>query len=97
MKNIGSFYNKNGLLTNYGLSCGYIERKEINNKWIELYKEHNCFHVRSGNLNNRYDIWNTFDNLTGARKEYKTLLSKIKQNSIVIKIFYYETNLFIFS
>lgn len=42
------FYNANGELTMYGLSCGYYEIKATTSKWKELYFSDNTFHVRSG-------------------------------------------------
>jgi len=35
------FYNKDGSLTRYALSCGYVQQKGN----AELYREHSCYHV----------------------------------------------------
>ena len=64
------FYNKNGTLTNYSLSCGYYEYQEKNGIRIELWKEE-CYHVRKHDFNiGKRIFWNSFDKLTDARKFY---------------------------
>lgn len=64
------FYDKRGNLTNYALSCGYIERKEKNNVSITLWKE-GCYHVRKvNNFLCKRIFWESFDKLTDARKFY---------------------------
>jgi hypothetical protein len=74
-----SFYNKDGALTEYGLSCGYVEKVEINGQYAELYKEHNAYHVRYGTIGTRFTEWLTYDNLTPARKSYNNKLSQLKK------------------
>lgn len=43
--------DKNGNLTHYGFACGYIEeffaKSEDRNIRIQMYLEHNCFHVQA--------------------------------------------------
>ncbi len=56
-------HTKSGLLTNYGLSCGYVQTDGTK----QLYKEHNTFHVRKSG------VWNCFDTLKEARTNYKSL------------------------
>ena len=64
------FYTKNGKLTPYALSCGYIEKQEKNGVNITLWKE-GCYHVRKHDHNKGIRIfWNSFDRLTDARKCY---------------------------
>lgn len=69
------FYNKNGDLTRYGFACGYIMREESKTIWKEIYKEHTVFHVRSGPINGKFEVWETFepDQLTKARKLYNSI------------------------
>jgi len=69
------FYNKDGSLTKYAFSCGYIETKSNSDRWKTIDFEHNTFHVKSGKKGSIYDIWETFgpDELTKARKLFKTL------------------------
>jgi hypothetical protein len=65
------FYNAKGELTSYGLSCGYIQRHELNGINITLWKEHNCYHVRGHNHNTSNRLfWNSYSTLTPARKDY---------------------------
>jgi hypothetical protein len=72
MKN--TIKNKNGFLSAYGLACGYIEQKMNNNIEVTLYEEHGVYHVTAINRNypTRKDckIWETFDLLGEAKKEY---------------------------
>lgn len=65
------FRNKNGDKSAYALLCGYVQRKEKNGKYKELFMEHNHFHVRSGIIGEPYSLWETFthDQLTLARKK----------------------------
>jgi len=69
------FYNRDGSLTGYGLSCGYIERLEYCDSWKELYMEHSHYHVRYGEIGQKWQIWETFEinELTKARRLYKSI------------------------
>jgi len=69
------FYNKDGSNTFYSFACGYIQRIETAKMWKELYFEHNTFHVRSGELGNKWQVWENFDRneLTKARKFYRSI------------------------
>lgn len=86
------FYNKNGELSFYGLSCGYVESKRTKKKEVQLFREHDVFHVKTYDV---YDTpgrvgclgiiddeelimnkWKTFDKLTDARKMFKNELRK---------------------
>lgn len=65
------FYRKNGSLTLYAFSCGYIERLENkNHDRIDLSKDGN-WHVKS-TINGKF-VWEVFDSLTEARKYVKQL------------------------
>ena len=68
-------YNKNKTLSPYGLSCGYVERKENNLMYKIMYKEHNHYHIQSGKHNQLYNVWETFepDQLTIARKFFNSI------------------------
>lgn len=60
---------RGGRLTNYGLSCGYMERRYSGELRITLWKEGEGFHVRGVNrLTGKRDFWLTFDKLSDARK-----------------------------
>lgn len=69
------FYNKNGDLTKYGFSCGYIQRKESETKYKEIYREHTVFHIKGGTIGARWETWETFEpyQLTKARKFYNSI------------------------
>lgn len=64
------------MLTKYELSCGKVERKLIKGQTIDLYLEHNTYHVKriSPYIDNfRYVVesWLCFDNLKDAKKAFK--------------------------
>ena len=75
---------KKGLVSGYGFTCGYVQKRDTEYLHKELYKEHGVFHVRStfnrspelssdfgtGHVSHTYVIWETFDNLKDARKFY---------------------------
>lgn len=74
------FYTKKGLLTPYGLACGYIEKSEINGRVKQLYREHDCYHVQLFDHNTmQREVWESFPisepggALTKARKLYFSL------------------------
>ena len=70
------FYNKNGELSFYSFCCGYVQREEKDNIKKELFMEHSVFHVKAYSLNGDFIdtiVWNTFDSLTEARKNYRSL------------------------
>jgi hypothetical protein len=71
MKN-PNFYLKNGNLSKYGLSCGYVQGKRN----VQLYMEHQCFHVVASfnNLNNTFVRIST-QKLTLARKAFRKLVA----------------------
>lgn len=72
------FKNADGSLTYYSLKCGYIQHMKMAAQWKELYAEHGHFHVRMGNTNDRFQVWETFTNmeLTKARKLYRSIRLK---------------------
>lgn len=72
-------YNKNGSLSLYGFSCGYIESIFNNSQRVELYLEHRMFHLRYFDRNKQTNnVWESFEinELTKARKEFKKLISE---------------------
>lgn len=60
MKTFCTIHTKTGRLSEYGLSCGYIEKSGSK----ELYKDGEVYHVRDGSS------CLSFDKLTDARKEF---------------------------
>lgn len=70
-------------LTAYNLACGGVQREEINGHWVELYKESNCYHVRTGKIGAKWSEWESFDNgekspLKLARECYNEFKDEIK-------------------
>jgi len=62
------FYTLKGYLTDYALSCGYVEKLKDNNITLELYKEHCVYHVRKhNNITGERIFWKSFESLTEAR------------------------------
>jgi len=57
------FKNKDGSLTRYALSCGYVEK----NKDLTLGMEHGFYYVRG--FRSQKHIMESFDSIKKARKE----------------------------
>lgn len=70
-------------LSAYELSCGGVQREIINNHWVELYREHNCYHIRMGMVGEKWSKWESFDGfykspLAQARDLYKEFRNNLK-------------------
>ena len=66
---------KQNQVSAYDLNCGGVQKDYVNDCWIELYREHNCYHVRMGRNGEKWSRWETFDNtfespLKCARSEW---------------------------
>jgi len=64
---------KTGLLTAYGLACGYIQEKELSpNVWVTLWHEGGpCYHVRAHDHNTGKRLfWFASGSLKECRKVY---------------------------
>lgn len=74
---------KNGKLTAYGLACGYVETHEKDTKKVELYVQHECYHVRFFDTGKQFKWieWNSTRSLTDARKMFS-----------LVKVIYFGTN-----
>lgn len=64
-----------GTVTVYGFACGYIEETDGPVEGVRLWLE-GCWHVRRHHTSGtRFgyirESWQTFDNLTDARKAYR--------------------------
>lgn len=61
-----------GKITGYGLACGYVETHEKEAKKVELYMEHECYHVRFFDKGQqiKWIEWNSTRSLTIARKMF---------------------------
>lgn len=72
MSNAHTFATKRGELTEYALGCGYIQRREVNEILVTLWREHGVYHVRVHDFRNGWRVaWETFKTLTDARKYYR--------------------------
>lgn len=75
------FYTKDGWLTDYALSCGYCELREVgghfdpDNSRVRLYKEHGVYIVFA--LIEGERVLNSYRMLADARRCYKTLNKRI--------------------
>lgn len=69
------FYNQNGTLTAYSLSCGYVETISMNGAKKSLFMEHSHYHVQSGKIGEKVTIWEVYEinELTKARKFYNSI------------------------
>lgn len=79
------FYDKTGFLTSYGFACGYTERRETDLISLQLWQEHNTFHCRYYNYVNGERIWNSFDKLGEAKKDFFALCDKLNLKRIKYK------------
>lgn len=81
--------NKNNFLSAYGLSCGYTEKRESDTISLELYREHNIYHVKYNRFDLPYSLrkdckgWESFENLKEAKKRFFKLCESF--NFIKIK------------
>lgn len=72
------FYTSSGALTAYSFACGYVEKQEKHGHKKQMYREHNCFHVRAGKLGEYTEIWEVFDDMKSARKYYNSMILRKK-------------------
>lgn len=72
------FYTKDKWLTDYALSCGYLEVNEGYNGdslyRLSLEKEASVYHVKLFNSDNGRIFWDSFEKLPEARKRFKRAL-----------------------
>lgn len=74
-------------VSSYQLGCGSVQREVIEDCWIELYKEHNCYHVRMGRVGRKWSRWETFDSsykspLKLAREEFINFVAYAKAHFV---------------
>jgi hypothetical protein len=62
------FFNKDGSLTSYSFSCGYMQKKGN----FTLWKQHYCYHIAGRNIEGK-QVWESTDSLTEARKLLRKL------------------------
>lgn len=67
------FYIATGELSSYSLACGYIDKREKDGIEYQLWREHDCYHVRILQNNTRL-LWESFPlgELTRARRLYRS-------------------------
>lgn len=65
------FYTKKNRLTEYGLACGYIEKKKQHGISTTLWSECHIYHVRQHDYKTGKRIfWESFDSIKEARNLY---------------------------
>lgn len=74
------FTNKTGQLTDYALSCGYVESYTTKSFRVVLSKEHNTYHVK--NTSNQNRVWLCFDKLSEARQAYLEQIKTINEMKV---------------
>lgn len=79
MRNL-KFHNKDGSLTRYALSCGYVEFVETEEIKLTLTELHNTLLVSCYNKRDQERTYNKgFIRMKDARKAYNELKRSIKQ------------------
>ena len=68
--------NRAGRLTRYGLSCGYLETKEVGDVVITMWQEGGpLVHVRAHDFSiGKRLSWESFEKLNDARKYFDKLV-----------------------
>ena len=73
-----NIFNKNGFISSYGLSCGYIQKNVSCAYEVQLYREHGIYHVRNIQTRdggNRTIIsWKCYETLLEAKKQYQQII-----------------------
>lgn len=77
-----------GTPTVYGFRCGYVQRFEIATGAAEIYREHDCYHVRRFDYRKRdagaplseWRQWDSFplSDLSAARKRHRENVRTVK-------------------
>ncbi|MBK9936781.1 MAG: hypothetical protein IPP05_22355 [Cytophagaceae bacterium] len=67
-----TIFNKKGMLTDYGFSCGYVSGKTTKLGEKKIYKEHGIYHVIFTN-SFKFNEWVSFDTKTEALKKYNSI------------------------
>lgn len=69
-------------LSSYEFCCGYVQRFEKDSfNGVSLYMEHNSYHVIKRLYKDSQNVWNTFDTLTEARKNFRQLKKELIQQN----------------
>lgn len=78
------FKNKDNSLTPYAFACGYLQRfnSSKTGNSIELYMEHDHYHLRWGKTGQKFHHWLTFEwnELTKAKRLYNRFVRLQKIN-----------------
>jgi len=79
---------KQNQVSAYDLNCGGVQKDYVNDCWIELYREHNCYHVRMGRNGEKWSRWETFDNtFESPLKLARTEWTKFKKLAKLGKVY----------
>lgn len=74
---------KAGRVSEYGMSCGYVEAFENDHGRVRLYREHGCYHVRGVLFSER--VVESGPSLVEARKlfdGYRSCLRKTETKTV---------------
>ena len=81
MKN--DIFNKNGFLSSYGLSCGYVQKHITRDYEVQLYREHSTYNVKniqtSEETNRTIIFWQCYETLNEAKKKYNLIKKNIQK------------------
>lgn len=69
------FYRKDGSLTRYAFSCGYVQK--YGDGIVQLWKEHFCYHILTHSSEGQITR-STTDSLTEARRIYAAYVRAAK-------------------
>lgn len=69
------FYVSNGDVSAYGFACGYCQIRKVGDKEVQMWQEHEAYHVRLVSPNGVWLLWESFrrKELTKARLAFKTM------------------------
>lgn len=81
--------NADGFTSEYGFACGYTENRETDVISLQLWKEHNTYHVRLNNFQQGTDEeavirndWQSFEKLSEAKELFFTYCQKFNLKKI---------------
>jgi hypothetical protein len=65
------------MLSDYELSCGYVESAMRNKVQVKLWKEHGVYHIRAHDFNSHARIdWKVYPELKQARACFDRMVCK---------------------
>ena len=74
---MSKFKLKDGQNSWYAFACGYVQNFTLSEDRVNLYKEYCVYHVQAF-ISGEEKVWNTFDNLSEARRNFNQLKRRIR-------------------